>query len=365
MTLAGFGMATITPATPVALAGFSGRAGPATEVHDDLQVRAVWLDGLCLVVCDLLGMSKEFSGPVRDAVAARLGIGRAAVLTSCIHTHAGPSCIAGAEQLGWPTPDGYLDTLVAACVAAAVQARGSASECELRHVRATLPDGLSINRRGNPYEPWFSVVDILTADGGARAGTVVNIAVHPVAIGREIDVVSSDWVGVFRRAFEERAGGTVVVLPSALGDVNPPPHPTDGVEGSLEHAEQVGTDLADAVVAVLDRTEPLGDGAEVALSRTIEVPASGLLAQVAGTGDRMEVELVEWRIGSARLVAVPGEAFHAMGRAIEASHDGPVLLAGLAPSWQGYLPEPFGDGYEETVSFGPDAVAGIRAALVR
>ncbi|HEX4905021.1 MAG TPA: hypothetical protein VFU93_06200, partial [Acidimicrobiales bacterium] len=223
--------------------------------------------------------------------------------------------------------------------------------------------GLSINRRGNPYAPWFAVVDAVA--GGERVGTIVNIAVHPVAIGRDIDVVSSDWVGVFRHVLEAAAGGLTVVLPSALGDVNPPPHPTEGVEGSLEHAQLVGQALAAAVADALDSTAPLGDGSEVVRSEVIEVPASGLLAQLAGVGDRMEVELVEWRVGSATLVAVPGEAFHAMGLAIEASHDGPVLLAGLAPSWQGYLPEPFGDGYEETVSFGADAVAGIRAALVR
>ncbi|HEX4905824.1 MAG TPA: hypothetical protein VFU93_10255, partial [Acidimicrobiales bacterium] len=187
MTRVGFGTSIITPPTPVALAGFSGRTGAAHEVHDDLEVRAVVLGDLCLIVCDLLGMSKEFSGPVRDAVAERLGIGRAAVLTSCIHTHAGPSCIAGGEQLGWPTPEGYLDRLVDACVDAATSARAAAVECELRHVRADLPDGLSINRRGNPYAPWFAVVDAVA--GGERVGTIVNIAVHPVAIGRDIDVV--------------------------------------------------------------------------------------------------------------------------------------------------------------------------------
>jgi hypothetical protein len=222
---------------------------------------------------------------------------------------------------------------------------------------------MSINRRGNPYAPWLAVVDAIAGD--ERLGTIVNIAVHPVAIGRDIDVVSSDWVGVFRRALEASAGGTAVVLPGALGDVNPPPHPTEGVEGSLAHADRVGTALAAAVRDVLGSTTPLGDGAAVISSRTIEVPATGLLAQLTGSGDRMAVELVEWQIGDATLVAVPGEAFHAMGLAIESSRPGPVLLAGLAPSWQGYLPEPFGDGYEETVSFGADAVAGIRAALVR
>ena len=79
---------------------------------------------------------------------------------------------------------------------------------------------------------------------------------------------------------------------------------------------------------------------------------------------------VEWAIGPVRLVSIPGEAFHALGRAIEdrvredpAGNGAHVLLAGLAPEWHGYLPSPFRDGYEESTSYGRDAVATIAAAL--
>ena len=67
-----------------------------------------------------------------------------------------------------------------------------------------------------------------------------------------------------------------------------------------------------------------------------------------------------------RLVSVPGEAFHALGRAIEdrvAADGAHVLLAGLAPEWHGYLPSPFTDGYEESMSYGREAVRTIAAAL--
>jgi hypothetical protein len=75
------------------------------------------------------------------------------------------------------------------------------------------------------------------------------------------------------------------------------------------------------------------------------------------------IELVEWQLGPVRLVSVPGEAFHALGRAIEARAGRHVLVAGLAPEWHGYLPVPFRDGYEESTSYGRDAVASIAAAL--
>ena len=98
---AGFASAIITPPTPVQLAGFIDDQ-PATEVHDDLEVRALFMRGehgaVCLLVCDLLGLSPRFAGPVRDAVGAALTLERAAVLTSCIHTHAGPSTLSGASS---------------------------------------------------------------------------------------------------------------------------------------------------------------------------------------------------------------------------------------------------------------------------
>jgi hypothetical protein len=78
----------------------------------------------------------------------------------------------------------------------------------------------------------------------------------------------------------------------------------------------------------------------------------------------MLVEFLEWAIGDVRLVSIPGEAFHQLGREISSSRDDRVLLAGIAPSWHGYLPVPWGEGYEEGVSFGEEAVAAMRSALL-
>lgn len=363
MTRAGFGRGVITPPLPVALAGFSGRAGPAEEVHTDLEARATILESngvtVCLLVCDLLGMSVEFAGPVRAAVADALGIDPSAVLTSCVHTHAGPSCITGAEQLGWPTPEGYLEILVAGCLAAVRDARNNTEPAELRLATAALPRGVSVNRRGNPYRPRFTLLDARTPRG-ERLGAVANVSIHPVALGRECLAVSSDWVGYFRDEIERRAGGRSVLLSGALGDVNPHLHDE---EGSFEDAQAVGVGVADAVEAALMTSEPIGDGIQVLPVRTFEAPATGLLAQLGGI-ESIAVELLEWQVGSARIVSVPGEAFHALGRAIEVARGDRVLLAGLAPVWQGYLPEPFADGYEETLSYGAETVAAIKHALL-
>jgi len=373
--LAGIGTGVITPEPPVMLAGFGGRTAPATEVHDDLEVRVLYLraehSAVALVVCDLLGMSPSFALPVRRAVADELGLPVAAVLTAATHTHSGPSCIAGSEAIGWPTPPGYADLLVGGARAAAAAGLAGASPARLSWAQARLPPGLSVNRRGHPYEPWFALLDVRRSDG-ARLGTLANLSVHPVALGPECRAVSSDWVGPFREALERRLGGTALMLSGALGDVNPRHVHRQGnecprVDGFAEAAE-LGEELAEAVSGAISGTLPLEDQIEVLRCERVELPVGDtMLARLgpAGGSERAEVELVEWSVGGARLVSIPGEGFHALGNAVARAHPGPVLLAGLAPVWQGYLPLPFTEGYEESMSFGEPFVSAVVTELLR
>ncbi|MEY2434305.1 MAG: hypothetical protein QOC92_4030 [Acidimicrobiaceae bacterium] len=368
----GFGSALITPPTPVQLAGFIDDQ-PANEVHDDLEVRALFLEGehgsVCLLVCDLLGLSPEFARPIRESVASALGLELGAVLTSCVHTHAGPSTLAGSDRLGWVTPEGYRDLLVERCVAAARAAASTAAPAGLRAGRWPLPDGLSVNRRGLPYQPSFAVLDVFDLDG-VRLGTLANIAIHPVALGPECVAVSSDWVGPFRAALEQRAGGTAVLLSGALGDVNPHHvhrQDNDCSRDGFAEAEQLGRDVAEGVDAVLGEAAPIdASGPTVERHRTVEVTLGSTLLTGGREGRRVPIELVEWSIGPLRLVSIPGEGFHALGRSIEERAGGEgthVLVAGIAPEWHGYLPVPFRDGYEESMSYGREAVAAIADAL--
>lgn len=371
---AGFGTAVINPPTPVRLAGFA-EVQDATEIHDDLTARALYLESpqgtVCLVVCDLMGMSPEFANPARAAVASALGVDLAAVLTASTHTHAAPSTMAGTERLGWFVPEGYGQTLTDGCVAAATAARDSARGAALRYGRWALPGGLSINRRGYPYDPWFSVLDVRAeGDGGdgERIGTLANLAIHPVALGPECLAVSADWVHPFREALQGRAGGTTIELSGALGDVNPRHVHRQGNDCRLdgfEEAAELGGEIAEAVDAVLATTEALPDGGvRVIAQRDLDVPIGGTDLARSRRSDTMRVELVEWGLGPIRLVSVPGEGFQELGRQVGAARGDRVLLAGLSPLWQGYFPVPFADGYEEGVSYGPQAVDAVLAALL-
>ena len=377
---AGFGTAVITPPTPVRLAGFA-EIQDATEVHDDLTARAVHLSSargtpagaeavtVCLVVCDLMGMSPEFSNPARAAVAAALGIDASAVLLASTHTHAAPSTMAGTENLGWFTPEGYGRTVVDGCVAAAEEALRSSVDAELRYGRWSLPGGLSINRRGYPYDPWFSLLDVVRAGTDERIGTLANLAIHPVALGPECLAVSADWVHPFREALQQRDGAHAVLLSGALGDVNPRHVHRQGNDcrrDGFEEAAELGREIAEVVDRARPEAEHLADaGVRVIADRNLEVPIGGTPLATGRGRDTMRVELVEWGIGPIRLVSIPGEAFQAFGRQVESARGDKVLLAGLSPLWQGYFPVPFAEGgYEERTSYGPRAVQAVLDALL-
>jgi hypothetical protein len=370
---AGFGSAKITPNLPAYLAGFGARTEPAQAVHDDLEARALYLsDGdtsLCLVVCDLLAMSAGYARPVRESIARALSLPMDAVLTACTHTHNGPSAIAGSGAVGYPPPEGYEDLLGPACTDAAVRARDAAVEAELRYTRAPLPEGVAFNRRGGPYpDPTFAVLDVRAGD--RRLGVIANFGIHPVLLGPHWLEVSADWVAPFRDELERVASGAAIELTAALGDINPTPpkgQPDESYDpwASWDDTETYGRRLAHAVADVLDATVPVDGPLGIVRSEThdIAVGNTGLAALLQETS--MLVEFVEWTIGDVRLVSMPGEAFHALGQQIEASRGSKTLLAGLSPAWHGYLPQPWGEGYEEGVSFGEEFVAAIREVLIK
>ncbi|HEX7168292.1 MAG TPA: hypothetical protein VF230_15035 [Acidimicrobiales bacterium] len=370
MLTAGIGRTVITPPLPVALAGF-GEPQLASDVHDDLEAVALLvrsddpsMGSVCLVVCDLLGMSPEFSTPCRRAVAGALGLDLGAVLVACTHTHSGPSAQRGTRALGWVTPDGYADTLADGCRAAALDAAANARRTTARYVRAPLPRDLSVNRRGHPYDPWFAAIDF------GDAGVLANIGVHPVALGPECLAVSRDWVGSFRDELAVRTARPTLMLSSALGDVNPAHvhrQSNECTRDGFAEAHALGVELAQVVDASLSSSgASLEDaGVRVVASRELDVPIGGTPLAAARREAAIRVELVEWAIGPLRVVSIPGEAFHALGREVDEARGGLTILAGLAPSWHGYFPVPYMDGgYEERTSFGPGAVAAIRNALL-
>lgn len=368
MLRAGTGRAVITPEVPVALAGYGNRTGPADRVHDDLEVRVLVLeDGaerVALVIFDLLAMTADVAGAVRAAVADALGCRPDAVLTSCTHTHAGPSTLTGAEVIGWPVPAAYPDLLVARGGRAAADAVEAMVDVTARLARGPLGAGVAVDRRGHPHAPTLAVL-LVCGDGGRVVASVANFGIHPTVSGPANRSITTDWVGPFRAAVEARLGGTALFLQGCQGDVNPAVEwERDDPDGWVPAAAELGRELASRVAATAAAATPIDGPLRAHPARRIgaEVDDTLLTALVGGRG-RREVTLLGFSLGDVEVRTVPGEAFTAVESQVLATVGDRTLLAGLAPDWHGYLPRPFGEGYEESLSFGRDFTDAVIDAL--
>ena len=140
---AGAATSNITPFLGGAIVGGFVRF-PATNVHDELHARCLVLDDgksrLALVVCDLLGVSRDVSIEARKLIQQNSGIPPEHVLISAVHTHS--ACDARGQ-----TPLNEYSRFVARRIADGVQnALATLRPAQLAFVTAEVPEHV-FNRR--------------------------------------------------------------------------------------------------------------------------------------------------------------------------------------------------------------------------
>jgi hypothetical protein len=398
---AGYGAADITPPSGVDLTGFIAREGPCLGTRDPLEVRALVFEDAggrraALATCDLIGLGRHTVARVRRRVAGATGIPEGAQLFACSHTHAGPET-GVLTTIGAPDPT-YLAALEARLGDALIAAAARLVPVRLSLGAADVPDGLALNRVyrrvGQPerYDRQLIAVRV------EPLATVVAFACHAVALGAGERHASADFVAPLRRDLEAAEGVPVLYLNGCGGDVNPAGMDDRGPAT----CEALGRGLAGAARGALAGAAPLpepdagGAGAAVAgIQEWVTLPfqplrtpdeAAALLAagreRLAGLTPgspayratqvtemeypfrllrlhygsetlpeaRAEVQALE--LGPLAVVALPGEVFSSLGRAIKLGSPFPAprtLVAGWSNDNVGYIPDadayPLG-GYE-------------------
>src|SRR5689334_21184492 len=186
---AGAARVCITPPVGVDLAGYSGRAGGSTGVHDELYGKALVLDDgstrLAVVTLDLIGLDADAVGQVRSLVAEQTGIPAANVLIAASHTHSGPMpAVAENPYLrlgayGWAPDADWTRTLLKSLAGAVTAAWHARRPAKLGVGRGELSD-LAYNRRhfvdgGTPIDPDVAVL-LVTEEGGRPLAVLYNYA---------------------------------------------------------------------------------------------------------------------------------------------------------------------------------------------
>lgn len=286
----GFAALKITPAEPLMLAGYASRTNPASDVLDDLHLKALALEDAAgnraiLITADLIGFRADFTEPACARITAATGIPRERILLNASHTHAGPSVMLSVRS-HYTVSEAQAANLIAytrrlqdQCVGLATQAVGRLQPARLSWGGGTV--NFPMNRREftergvilgvNPRGPVDRSVPVLRIDTpeGKLIGVVFGAACHNTTFGARDNQVSGDFAGA-AQAFVEREfpGAQAMFMQGLAGDANPYPNslndPAKRPAGEI--AREHGASLGREVTRVLGNSlKPVGGPLRAAL----------------------------------------------------------------------------------------------------
>ena len=285
----GFSKICITPPLGVPMFGYY-EVREVKGVLDDLYATAVSFDDgerrALILAVDVCELSTKQANKVRSRVSKSMGIDEGAIFINCSHTHTGPSIEFDLIVDKWESE--YNETFYDMLVSVAEESFKDMRESTFS-VGKGRAEGISFVRRyrmknGNVQtNPGVGNPEILHALGEAddRVGflkieregaddiVLVSFGTHADSVGGEY--ISGDWPNVVTKTVETVFENTkCVFLTGSQGDVNHiNPFPTagerkgldydsfDGVPRGYEHAKHMGRKVAAAVIAGLDKTEPI------------------------------------------------------------------------------------------------------------
>lgn len=391
MLRVGTASADITPPVGVELCGYGfylRRA--ATGVLDRLMTRALYAEsdsGRALFIGnDLIGVDAELTRRTRALCRKHLGVPEEALMLVGTHTHSGPATIP-IYGCGESDPQ-YYEHLPYVWLDVARRAMAETRPARLRLARGPIdPVGYDRHDDSGPVDRELRIACFEV--GERPVALLVNHSAHGVMFGRENTRISADWPGVLQRCLETALpGAAAIFVQGSCGTINCRPACLNFEEGARQ-IEATGQRVAEAALEILRAATRLGEDAMVSATSSIvplplEVQSVGSLTSLrdehqcriadpaldasarnaarmyAGSYQHLldayadgdvamtwPAEIQILRLGSLRIVGVPGELFMALGqRVLDAgSEDALVMIAGYANEFLGYLPtrEAYGD----------------------
>ncbi len=392
---AGFSRVCITPPIGIAMTGFGERdIDPAgcKGVHDDLFVRALWLeqgDETALIMgFDLLFFSREEADRFRGAIGRKIDIPVSRIVLNTSHTHTGPKV---GSWFYTPSDPIYLAFLENAIVGAALNARDAARPVTV--AAGTGATKLPVSRRKKLADGTIEFAPDLTKTvcntlpvcrlsdaGGKPVCLLFSVACHPSTV-KGVDrsyLISADFPGAAMRMIDERLGAPVsLFLQGAGGDTKARIIAGEDGQwraGTWDDVDAAGKMVADEVFALMDKglgaVDPDLKTAETGMAWKLEKPLDRAgyeeiaahpkahseslpeimrlwaLEQIAKLDkgmklpDTADVTAHGVRIGdSCRIVGIEGELVGELGNLIIRQYDGGVTFPlGYTDGTQMYLP---------------------------
>ena len=293
---AGVARIDITPKKPVKMAGYAGRTGLSTGVHDPLSARVVAFENdgkrLVLVSSDLIGFYDGTAEYLRKAILDEFKLKQSELFLSAIHTHAAPSLTID-EDKGHANNLEYTEGLKGELIKVIRRAFENMKPVRIGVGVGHCPIGanrreLRIDNRGessivlgrNPYGPTDREVLVMkvTEPNGTTIAALFDYATHATCLGGKNYTISGDVLGLAEQFVEKILGESVVAaaFAGASGNIDPwfrvlPEFNTE--PGWIPEPVLLGTMLGEEVVHVLRGISSVSPGAEIATGfATLELP---------------------------------------------------------------------------------------------
>lgn len=285
---AGVAKTVITPPGPMWMSGYASRDKPADGISHDLWAKAIVLQDpaghqVVLITLDLVGIDRQTSVEICEAVAADHKLRRDQIAISTSHTHSGP--VVGNNLMAMYDFDeqnlklirDYTGLLRNSVVSVVNQAFADLQPGVIRYGEGQTT--FAVNRRNNreadvpalrasgqlvgPVDHSVPVLAVRTPEGQLRA-TVFGYACHATVVS--LFQWSGDWPGFAQIEIEKQHPDTIALFWAGCGaDQNPLPRRT------VELAEAYGRQIAASVNETLNGTMPEVQGSLKSVYREIEL----------------------------------------------------------------------------------------------
>ena len=370
----------VTPPTGLRMAGYGGRDEPAVGTHLRLWARAsVCADGdvrAALVAVDVVGINRESTNAIREAVRAETGIPADHVLIATTHTHSGPVTTKFRDV----SPDpGYMAELSKGITAAVAEADSKRVPVRMGSAQTQVTE-FHFNRR-NADQPIDSTLDVVrfVDEKGSSVAAWVNYGCHPTNLTGTNLKWSTDYTGVICNVLEEEWGGEALFFNGCHGDVGP--HRPDT---TFAEVDRMGKGIAQEALGAAEGLT-LGDVAGVRVCSELcavplaEAPDMATLHEKAGASGgpgygaawaqdqirmreagepvqtEVDLEFQGFQIGDLAVVCFPGQMFGTWGLELRSRWRGDkLLIVNQANAHAGYFPSKVGyerGGYEVDSAF--------------
>ena len=307
---AGAAKTVITPEKLMWMSGYGGRNKPAKGKLIDLWAKALVLEDAqgrraALVTLDLVGIDRELSLRIRNALKDKYGLGLEQTALATSHTHCGP--VVGKNLIAMYTLDeaqlklieeyaATLEQKLTALVGEAIErlaparvawGNGQATFAVNRrnNKEAEVPQLRELGRLVGPVDYDVPVLSVRDGDGKLKA-VVFGYACHATVMG--FYQWSGDYPGFAQLALEESHPEAVALFWAGCGaDQNPLPR------REVEHAKLYGRQLAEAVERTLNGVMRPIEGGLVTSYAEVELPFEKLptqaeLEQTAASSNHFE-----------------------------------------------------------------------------